>query len=305
MAEPGGGVASGPPDCGTTIRIRAGVAADARRAMLTGAIRRRGPRWLGDSTSTTKPSTVVTPRAAGTMGVATASLCSLATRNPKATTAARPDAANTRRSALKRRAAPAKPGVTRIAPSPTGMMHIGTARTALFNWLYARHFGGAFLIRVEDTDRERSTEEAVQAIFEGLEWLGLTPDAPPVFQFERQDRPRETVQGFLDKGAAYRCYLTVEELAAERERARAEGRAFRSPWRERAPPAGENRPVTGRFRGPLDGETVVTDLIKGPVIFRNKELDDLVLLRSDGGPTYNLAVVADDHDIVITHVIRA
>ncbi len=201
-------------------------------------------------------------------------------------------------------AASAKPVVTRIAPSPTGMMHIGTARTALFNWLYARHFGGAFLIRVEDTDRERSTADAVRAIFEGLEWLGLTPDGPPVFQHARQDRHREAVQALLDKDAAYRCYMTVEELAAERERARAEGRAIRSAWRDRTPPAGENRPFTVRFRGPLDGETVVADLIKGPVIFRNRDLDDLVLLRSDGGPTYNLAVVVDDHDMGITHVIR-
>jgi glutamyl-tRNA synthetase len=184
------------------------------------------------------------------------------------------------------------------------MMHIGTARTALFNWLYARHFGGTFLVRVEDTDRERSTADAVRAIFEGLDWLGLRPDGPPVFQHARQDRHREAVQALLDKGAAYRCYMTVEELAAERERARAEGRAIRSPWRDCTPPAGENRPFTVRFRGPLDGETVVADLIKGPVTFRNRELDDLVLLRSDGGPTYNLAVVVDDHDMGITHVIR-
>ncbi len=183
-------------------------------------------------------------------------------------------------------------------------MHIGTARTALFNWLYARHCGGTFLLRIEDTDRQRSTENAVQVIFDGLAWLGLTPDAPPVFQFARRERHREAVSSLLERGLAYRCYMTVEELAAERELARSAGRAIRSPWRDRAAPIGENRPFVVRFKGPLDGETVVDDLIKGPVTFANKELDDLVLLRSDGAPTYNLAVVVDDHDMGITHVIR-
>jgi glutamyl-tRNA synthetase len=196
------------------------------------------------------------------------------------------------------------PVVTRIAPSPTGSMHIGTARTALFNWLYARHTGGTFLLRIEDTDRERSNEAAVQVIFDGLAWLELEPDAPPVFQFARADLHRRAVQSLLDKGRAYRCFMTAEELAAERERARADGRAIRSPWRDRKTPAGANLPHTIRFRGPLEGETVVDDLIKGPVTFRNKELDDLVLLRSDGAPTYNLAVVVDDHDMGVTHVIR-
>ena len=183
-------------------------------------------------------------------------------------------------------------------------MHIGTARTALFNWLYARHCGGTFLLRIEDTDRQRSTEAAVQIIFEGLAWLGLTPDAPPFFQFARADRHREAVQSLVEQERAYRCYMTVEELSAERERARADGRAIRSPWRHRAADVGENRPFVVRFKGPLDGETVVDDLVKGPVTFANKELDDLVLLRSDGAPTYNLAVVVDDHDMGITHVIR-
>ena len=196
------------------------------------------------------------------------------------------------------------PVVTRIAPSPTGMMHIGTARTALFNYLYARHTGGRFLLRIEDTDRERSTEPAVQAIFDGLRWLGLEPDAPPVFQAARADLHRAAVDSLLAKGRAYRCYMTVDELAEARERARAEGHAIRSPWRDREPPAGDNRPFVIRFRGPEDGETVVDDLVKGPVVFRNTELDDLVLLRSDGAPTYNLAVVVDDHDMGITHVIR-
>jgi glutamyl-tRNA synthetase len=199
---------------------------------------------------------------------------------------------------------PDRPVVTRIAPSPTGSMHIGTARTALFNWLYARHFGGRFLLRIEDTDRERSTQAAVQVILDGLAWLGLEPDAPAVFQFARAERHREAALALLDAGRAYRCFMTVEDLAAEREIARAEGRAVRSPWRDREPPAGTNLPHVIRFRGPKDGETVVDDLIKGEVRFRNVELDDLVLLRSDGVPTYNLAVVVDDHDMGITHVIR-
>jgi glutamyl-tRNA synthetase len=199
---------------------------------------------------------------------------------------------------------PAAPVVTRIAPSPTGMMHIGTARTALFNWLYARHRGGTFLIRVEDTDRERSTPEAVEAIFEGMAWLGLEPDAEPIFQFSRAERHREVVMELLERGGAYRCYMSVEELANERELARAEGRPIRSPWRDRAPPAGMNRPFVVRLRAPVDGETVVDDLVKGEVLFRNRELDDLILLRADGSPTYNLAVVADDHDMGVTHVIR-
>jgi glutamyl-tRNA synthetase len=197
-----------------------------------------------------------------------------------------------------------KPVVTRIAPSPTGMLHIGTARTALFNWLYARHTGGTFLLRIEDTDRERSTETAVKVIFDSLAWLGLEPDAEPVFQHTRADRHREVVQQLFEAGRAYRCYMTVEELSVEREKARAEGRAVQSPWRDREAPAGANLPYVLRFRGPRDGETVVDDLVKGPVTFRNKELDDLVLLRSDGEPTYNLAVVVDDHDMGITHVIR-
>ena len=196
-----------------------------------------------------------------------------------------------------------RPVVTRIAPSPTGMMHIGTARTALFNWLYARHTGGTFLLRIEDTDRERSTGPAVQAIFDGLDWLGLKPDAPPVFQFARADRHREVVMELLARGGAYRCYMTVEELEIERQKARTEGRAIRSPWRDRESPGGDLAHVI-RFKAPLEGETIFRDLVKGDIRFQNKELDDLVLLRSDGAPTYNLAVVVDDHDMDITHVIR-
>jgi glutamyl-tRNA synthetase len=174
----------------------------------------------------------------------------------------------------------------------------------LFNWLYARHCGGRYLLRIEDTDRERSTEAAVRVILDGLAWLGLEPDEPPVFQFTRAERHRQVALELLDAGRAYRCYMSVEELAAERERARAEGRAIRSPWRDRAPRERANEPFVVRFKGPLEGETLVDDLIKGPVTFRNRELDDLVILRSDGGPTYNLAVVVDDHDMGVTHVIR-
>ncbi len=174
----------------------------------------------------------------------------------------------------------------------------------MFNHLYAKGRGGRFLIRVEDTDRERSTEAAVQAIFDGLAWLGLFADEPPVFQTARADRHREVVQTLLTTGRAYRDYLTPEETEAERSAAQAAGRAFRSPWRDRAPAPGDNRPHTIRFKGPLEGETVVDDLVQGQVRFQNKDLDDLVLLRSDGAPTYNLAVVVDDHDMGVTHVIR-
>jgi glutamyl-tRNA synthetase len=194
--------------------------------------------------------------------------------------------------------------VTRFAPSPTGFLHIGGARTALFNQLYARHTGGRFLLRIEDTDRARSTDEAVAAIFQGLAWLGVEADGEPVFQHTRADRHREAVDQLLAGGGAYRCYMTGEELDAERERARAEGRAVRSPWRDREAPAGADRPHVVRFRGPNEGHTTVEDLVQGSVRFANKELDDLVLLRSDGAPTYNLAVVVDDHDMGVTHVIR-
>lgn len=197
-----------------------------------------------------------------------------------------------------------RPVVTRIAPSPTGSMHIGTARTALFNWLYARHTGGKFLLRVEDTDRERSTEGAVQVIFEGLKWLGLEADEPAVFQFARADRHREVVEELLARGGAYRDYMTSEELEAERERARAEGRVVRSPWRDAAVADAPDRPFAVRLKSPLTGETLIADQVKGEVRFQNSQLDDLILLRSDGNPTYNLAVVVDDYDMGVTHVIR-
>ncbi len=195
--------------------------------------------------------------------------------------------------------------VTRFAPSPTGYLHIGGARTALFNWLFARHCGGKFLLRVEDTDRERSTEAAVAAIFEGLDWLGLKADAEPVFQFARAERHREAVMDLVARGRAYRCYMTPEEADAQREQARAEGRALRSPWRDQvAGPDKDNQPFVIRFKGPVDGDTVVEDLVQGRVTFHNRDLDDLVLLRTDSAPTYNLAVVVDDHDMGVTHVIR-
>jgi glutamyl-tRNA synthetase len=197
-----------------------------------------------------------------------------------------------------------RPVVTRFAPSPTGFLHIGGARTALFNQLYARHTGGRFLLRIEDTDRARSTEEAVAAIFQGLKWLGIEPEGEPVFQHTRADRHREAVEQLLASGGAYRCYMTAQELDAEREAARTEGRAVRSPWRDRAPAEGGAAPHAVRFKGPKDGETVIEDLVQGTVRFANKELDDLVLLRTDGAPTYNLAVVVDDHDMGVTHVIR-
>ena len=184
------------------------------------------------------------------------------------------------------------------------MMHIGTARTALYNWLYARHTGGKFLLRIEDTDRERSTAEAVDVIFEGLKWLGLEPDATPVFQFARADRHRQAADDLLARGAAYRDYMTPEELAAERELARAEGRVVRSPWRDRSPNDAPARPFVVRLKCPLEGETLIDDQVKGPVRFENRNLDDLILLRTDGTPTYNLAVVVDDHDMGVTHVIR-
>jgi len=198
-----------------------------------------------------------------------------------------------------------KPVVTRIAPSPTGAMHIGNARAALFNWLYARHTGGKFLLRVEDTDRERSTEDSVAIIFESLTWLGLDWDGEPVFQFARAPLHKAAVQRMLDAGQAYRCYMTVEESDAAREASRAAGHALRSPWRDRQP-AGDlpNTPHVVRFRTPDEGETVVEDLVRGTVRFPNKDLEDFVLLRTDGTTIYNLAVTVDDHDMGVTHVIR-
>jgi glutamyl-tRNA synthetase len=195
--------------------------------------------------------------------------------------------------------------VTRFAPSPTGLLHIGGARTALFSWLYARRKAGRFILRIEDTDRERSTEEAVGVILDGMQWLGLAADAGPYYQTQRFPRYREVIEQFLASGLAYRCYCTKEELEelraaqiARRQKPRYDGRC-----RDRTQPRPGVEPVV-RFRNPLDGEVVVDDLVHGRVVFQNVELDDLIIARSDGTPTYNFCVVVDDWDMKITHVIR-
>lgn len=200
----------------------------------------------------------------------------------------------------------AKPVVTRFAPSPTGFLHIGGARTALFNWLYARHSGGTFLLRIEDTDRARSTPEATEAIFAGLRWLGLDWDGEAVSQFTRLERHAEVAREMLATGAAYRCYSTAEEIETFRAEARANGRPplFLSPWRDADSATWPDGPYTVRLKAPREGETVVEDVVQGRVVFRNETLDDLILLRSDGVPTYMHAVVVDDHDMGVTHVIR-
>lgn len=235
---------------------------------------------------------------------------------------------------------PSKGVVTRFAPSPTGFLHIGSARTALFNWLYARHTGGKFLLRIEDTDKVRSTQEAIAAIFDGLSWLELDFDGEPVFQSARAERHRQVAKEMVKRGTAFKCYVTAEELEARRaelEEARARlaaakkqakdekgesplteaetarlkaiveelSRPFRSPYRDgkkKAPAKGA--PCVIRLRAPDSGETVIEDEVQGRVVFQNKDLDDMVLLRSDGTPTYMLAVVVDDHDMGITHIIR-
>jgi glutamyl-tRNA synthetase len=197
--------------------------------------------------------------------------------------------------------------VTRFAPSPTGFLHIGGARTALFNWLFAKHHGGKFLLRIEDTDRARSTDEAVTAILKGLKWLGLDWDGEAISQFARRERHAEVAHELLAKGQAYYCYCSQEELAAMREEARKTGRAklYDGRWRDRDPSEAPKdvKPVI-RLRAPLDGETVIEDAVQGPVRVANEQLDDMVLLRADGTATYMLAVVVDDHDMSVTHVIR-
>ena len=200
-----------------------------------------------------------------------------------------------------------KPVVTRFAPSPTGYLHIGGARTALFNWLYAQHTGGTMLLRIEDTDRERSTDAATAAILDGLGWLGLTWDGEPISQFERAPRHREVAEDLVKRGEAYYAYESAAELDAMREKAKAEGRPPRydGGWRDRDPadaPAGV-KPVV-RIKAPREGETIVTDRVQGDVRFPNKDLDDFIILRSDGVPTYMHAVVVDDHDMGVTHIIR-
>ena len=195
--------------------------------------------------------------------------------------------------------------VTRFAPSPTGYLHLGGARTALFNWLFARHHGGKFLLRIEDTDRKRSTQPAIDAILDGMAWLRLDSDEPPVFQFERAARHAEVAHEMVARGHAYRCYMTSDEIAAMRAEAEAAKRPLRirSPWRDRVEESSD-LPYVVRLKAPLDGATTIEDRVQGSVTVQNSELDDLILLRSDGTPTYMLAVVVDDHDMGVTHVIR-
>ncbi|MET0181447.1 MAG: glutamate--tRNA ligase [Caulobacterales bacterium] len=221
--------------------------------------------------------------------------------------------------------------VTRFAPSPTGLLHIGGARTALFNWLFARRHGGSYLLRIEDTDRARSTDAAVAAIHDGLTWLGLEGDAPTVYQFERASTHRDVAESMVARGAAFRCYVTPDELEARRTEASAareklaglkkEGanteavasaqanvekfnQAFRSPYRDGMKPPGDNAPFVIRLRAPDDGDILNADLVQGDVRVNAREIDDLILLRADGTPTYMLSVVVDDHDMGVTHVIR-
>ncbi|MDB5691458.1 MAG: glutamate--tRNA ligase, partial [Alphaproteobacteria bacterium] len=197
--------------------------------------------------------------------------------------------------------------VTRFAPSPTGFLHIGNARTGLFSWLYARHHGGRSLLRIEDTDKARSTQAAIDVILDGLQWLGIDWDGDAVFQSARVGRHVEVAEALLAKGQAYRCYMTSAELAAARAAAEKERRPFRleSRWRDCGPEApAPDAPFVIRLKAPREGETAIDDLVQGRVTVRNSELDDMVLLRSDGTPTYMLAVVVDDHDMGVTHVIR-
>ena len=198
-----------------------------------------------------------------------------------------------------------KPVVTRFAPSPTGFLHIGGARTALFNWLFARHHGGKFLLRIEDTDKARSTKEAIDAILDGMRWLGLDWDGHEYYQSQFWARHAEIAHKMLERGHAYRCYMTQEELAAQRELAAKERRPFRinSPWRD-VEEEQPGKPFVIRLKAPRQGETVIEDRVQGRVTVQNAEIDDFVLLRSDGSPTYMLAVVVDDHDMGVTHVIR-
>jgi glutamyl-tRNA synthetase len=195
--------------------------------------------------------------------------------------------------------------VTRFAPSPTGLLHVGGVRTALFSWLYARRYGGKFILRIEDTDRERSTDEAVRVILDGMQWLGLDADAGPYYQTERFDRYRDVIARMLKEGSAYRCYCTKQELEEQRAQqlARKEKPRYSGLCRNRTEPRAGAESVV-RFKNPLEGAVVVEDLVHGPVVFDNRELDDLIMARSDGTPTYNFCVVVDDMDMAVTHVIR-
>lgn len=195
--------------------------------------------------------------------------------------------------------------VTRFAPSPTGFLHIGGARTALFNWLFAKRHGGRFLLRIEDTDRKRSTDEAIEAIIQGMKWLGLDWDGDAVSQFSRADRHAEVAQDLLARGHAYKCFASPEEIQAAREQARSDGRNFLGDlWRDRDPSEGGDTPYSIRMKMPRDGKSTIDDDVQGSVTQPNNNLDDMILLRSDGTPTYMLSVVVDDHDMGISHVIR-
>ncbi len=194
--------------------------------------------------------------------------------------------------------------ITRFAPSPTGFLHIGGARTALFNYLFARHHGGTYLLRVEDTDRARSTDEAIAAIHDGLNWLDLAGDQDPVYQFSRMERHAAIAHQLLEKGLAYRCYLTPEELSQMREEARKIGYPIRSPWRDKTAAEAPDAPYVVRLKMPESGSTTIPDAVQGEVTVQHQQLDDLIMLRSDGTPTYMLAVVVDDHDMGVTHIIR-
>ena len=195
--------------------------------------------------------------------------------------------------------------VTRFAPSPTGYLHIGGARTALFNWLFARHHGGKYLLRIEDTDKARSTEDAIAAIHDALDWLGLTGDQPAVSQSAQSSRHTEVAQALIATGAAYKCFLSDDELTAIRAASMQSGNAVRSPWRDRCPSeAPDATPFVVRMKMPKDGSTTISDAVQGDVTVQNHVLDDMIILRADGSPTYMLAVVVDDHDMGITHVIR-
>ena len=194
--------------------------------------------------------------------------------------------------------------LTRFAPSPTGYLHIGGARTALFNWLYARKMGGTFLLRIEDTDRARSTPEAIDAIIEGMRWLDLRHDGEIIHQYARAPRHREAAEEMVKRGTAFRCYMTAEEQEAARAHAHAEGRAIRSPYRDGKAPPSPDAPFVVRLKAPDEGEILNADLIQGDVRIKARDIDDLVLLRADANPTYMLSVVVDDHDMGVTHVIR-
>jgi glutamyl-tRNA synthetase len=195
--------------------------------------------------------------------------------------------------------------ITRFAPSPTGYLHIGGARTALFNWLFARHHGGKYLLRIEDTDKVRSTKDAIAAIHDGLDWLGLVGDQPAVSQSERSIRHTEVAQALIAAGAAYKCFLSDDELTAIRAASKQNGHALRSPWRDRgASEAPTETPFVVRMKMPKDGGITISDAVQGNVTVQNRVLDDMIILRADGSPTYMLAVVVDDHDMGITHVIR-